>query len=149
MANIAAILLMSCTQVKYVPSSKSDSTMILTEVIYRDSLIYVPVPSESESVVTPEDSSHLETSMAESSAMIKDGKLYHSLRNKDVSLPYRFAIPETRITTEKKSLDVKIMEVEKDFTRWQRLKMEAGGIAIGIAAALVIYLIIRLFLRRK
>ena len=35
--------------------------------------------------------------------------------------------------------------VEKQLTKWQRWKMDAGGWAIGVAAVLVILLLVRLF----
>ncbi len=35
--------------------------------------------------------------------------------------------------------------VEKQLTKWQRWKMDAGGWAMGVAAVLVILLIVRLF----
>lgn len=35
--------------------------------------------------------------------------------------------------------------VEKQLTKWQRWKMDAGGCAMGVAAVLVILLVVRLF----
>ncbi len=48
--------------------------------------------------------------------------------------------------------DVTHTEIEyrdKELTKWQKLKQEAGGLAIGICLAILIYLAIKLFLKFK
>ena len=79
--------------------------------VVRDSLIYIPVPVESHVKEGIRDSSHLETSVAESDAWIDpDGRQGHSIRNKDVSLSAVAKIKDsyrtdTLIRTEYKYID--------------------------------------------
>ena len=79
--------------------------------VIRDSLIYIPVPVESHVKEGLRDSSHLETSVAESDAWIDpDGRLGHSIRNKDVFLSAVAKIKDsyridTLIRTEYKYID--------------------------------------------
>lgn len=72
-------------------SERSDSVRVerRTEYVelWRDTTVYVTMPTESAMVVRP-DSSLLRTSLAESAARIEpDGSLFHTLRN----LPGRIA----------------------------------------------------------
>lgn len=138
---IAILSLPSCGTPQYV-AGKNDSTVVIKEVVYKDSLIYVPVPAEVESNVA-DDSSHLETSVAVSDAWWQAGKLHHRLRNKTTSLPYRFAIPETKVTTLKQNLNTVVMEVEKDLSWMQKCMMTLGKIFCGVILAAVGWFLLR------
>ena len=130
---IMALLLSSCGASKRLPieSQKDSISVVIKEsVIYKDSLIYVEVPAESQSVVLPDtDTSHLETSLAESEAWVTDGKLNHTLRHKPNKwIPKIVTIPYYARTEEVKSLAemVVIKEVEKPLNWWQNLRMGLG-----------------------
>lgn len=72
-------------------------SIYVEKVEYRDSTVYVPIPVEVHSVVA-RDSSHLETSVAQSDAWIDTlGLLHHSLANKRDSLVAHIPMMTTTI----------------------------------------------------
>lgn len=130
-------LVVSCAAPKVVLEQK-DSTVINVKdsIRFRDSLVLVPVPEGADKAKLPDtDTSFLQTSVAESEAFVKDGVLYHSLRNRsEASIPIRITIPE-RIRTEEKGLtrylkQVERIEVEKELSRWQRFLQGLGWTAL-------------------
>lgn len=140
-------ILCSCTHIKYVPvdSTKVDSIYytdtIITEklVPYRDSVI-IDVKGDSAS-------SYLFNPYAGSWAVYNGGKLSHSLWIFDKPLEIDFKMPHNiKVFTR----DVPI-EVEKPLTRWQKIKLELGGIAFGVIGVLGVLGIIRIFalIRKK
>lgn len=98
---IGGVLLSSCCRKPAKSSFEKDSIreVIRTEYkeIIRDTVIYVPLPIESkERLGIPGDSSHLETSLASSTAWISpDGRLNHSLQNKEATLPAKAQIKDS------------------------------------------------------
>lgn len=133
-------MLCSCTHIKYVPveSTMVDSIYytdtIITEklVPYRDSVI-VEVQGDSAS-------SYLFNAYAGSWAVYNGGKLFHSLWIFDKPLEIDFKMPHNiKVFTR----DVPI-EVEKPLTRWEKMKLELGGIAMGVLGVLGVLGIIRL-----
>ena len=119
----------------------SITTVVREEIIYRDSIIYVPVPEGSDRANLPDtDTSFLQTGVAESVAFVKSGKLHHSLRNKSEALiPVEVKIPE-RIRSEEKGLTryfktVERIEVEKELSRWQRFLQGLGWAVLAAGAA--------------
>lgn len=134
-------MLCSCTSVKYVPieSTRVDSIYytdtIITEklVPYRDSVV-IEVQGDSAS-------SYLYNPYAGSWAVYKHGNLFHSLFIFDKPLEINFKMPHNiKVFTR----DVPI-EVEKPLTRWEKIKLELGGIAMGVLGVLVVLGIIRIF----
>ena len=85
---ILGILFGGCRSVKE-STERSDSTRveIRYKKIFVPDTVLIPIPPQSASIVTEDDSSHLETDYAVSDASIKDGKLHHSLANKAQDKP--------------------------------------------------------------
>jgi hypothetical protein len=106
------------------------------------------VPKESTSaIVASSDSSHLETEVATSDAWIKEGKLHHTLRNKEKLQPIEVKIP-VKIHSEQESRHqlaarTVIKKVEKELTWWQRLWITSGKVAWGIVFMIVLLFILR------
>ena len=113
-------------------------TVTVTEVrdstAWRDTTIYVPIPLESDkAVVHVGDTSHRETSVAESDAWIgKDGMLHHSLRNKseariacDLKLPEHWLYTGVTNTKEHEQGIIKREYVEKPLSWWQKARLRA------------------------
>lgn len=130
-------MLVSCGAYKRLPIAEqkdSVSVVIKERVIVKDSLIYVEVPAESESVIIPDtDKSRLETSLAQSEAWVAEGQLHHTLSNKpDVRLPKVLSIPVYLRSEETKSLAQKVVvkEIEKDLNAWQSFRMVLGTILL-------------------
>ena len=132
---ITAISLSSCSK-KFYPASVEENVRIETRYVeierivekIRDTTIFVLIPTESSKRFGVADSSHLETSVEESSAWIDDeGKLNHTLNNKNTSLPANVPLiereTEREILRDSTSLQDRketiIVEVNK-LTWWQQ-----------------------------
>lgn len=136
---ILAVVLTSCATQKNLPvaeSRDSVSVVVHERIVYRDSLIYVEAPSESQSAILADsDTSHLETSLALSEAWVSDGNLNHILQHKpDVRLPKVISIPVYLRSqeTHKLAQRVAVKEVEKQLNSWQSFRMTLGTIVLGI-----------------
>ena len=100
-------------------------TNTVERIVYRDSIIEIPVPQgEASSSGNVRDTTDiLETDIAVSGVEIKGGKFMHWLRNKSnavimhpVKLPYR----EVETTRDNKVLVRDVQLVEKDLSWWQK-----------------------------
>lgn len=151
---LIALLVSNCgTSNKSLVSSQTDSTRVEIQekekIIYRDTIIYIKIPAEASSVATAQDdSSHLETGIATSDAYIKDGKLIHTLRNKsEAILPASAKIPEKyyqKLEYKYKDRLVRVpVEVEKELSKWQKLQMNIGKLAMILIAIWIAIKLIR------
>lgn len=131
-----------CGPAKKVMETQKDSVAVIIRdsTIFRDSIIYVKVEAEKDSVVLPDsDTSRLSTRYAESEAYVSNGQLYHSLRNKsEALLPVETKIPVTIHFESRASIKgrhtVEIVEVEKQLSLWQKFIQMLG---YGVLGALV------------
>ena len=130
-------LVAGCGAYKRLPIAEqkdSVSVVIQERVIYKDSLVYVEVPAESESAILPNtDTSRLETSLAQSEAWVAGGQLNHTLRHKpDVRLPKLISIPVYLRSqeTEKLAQRVVVKEVEKQLNSWQSFRITLGNLTL-------------------
>ena len=148
-----AALLTGCAAQRAAVDHQRDSVAVIVRdsVIYRDSVVLVEIPKESgKDVVMQSDTSRLETSVAESEAWVADGRLHHTLRNKDWAfIPVTIKMPE-RLHYELKdrlvyNRIVETIEVEKPLCWWERFVMSVGTIAIIAAAIYIGYRARRLF----
>ena len=148
-----AVLLTGCAVQRVAVDHQRDSVAVIVRdsVIFRDSVVLVEIPKESDKdVAMRSDTSHLETSVAESEAWVADGRLHHTLRNKDEAfIPVTIKMPE-RIHYEQKerlvyNCIVETIEVRKPLSWWERFVMSVGTIAIIAAAIYIGYRARRLF----
>lgn len=118
-------------------------TNTVERIVYRDSIIKVPVPQgEANSSGDVRDTTDiLETNIAVSGVEIKGGRFYHWLRNKSnavimhpIKLPYR----EVKTTRDNKVLVRDVQLVEKDLSWWQKTVQFAGYAAMAILLVIVI-----------
>jgi hypothetical protein len=58
-------------------------------------------------------------------------------------------LPSDSVIVTKDVLRTEVEYHEKDLTRWQKLKQEAGGIAIGGCIALILFIIVYIILKFK
>lgn len=131
-----------CRKAIPVSSEKRDSVRIVREVEYierlRDSIIHIKVPVEVKEVTVIQDSSFLETSLAQSRAFIRpDGALHHTLSNKPQEIPVEVEIKDTK--TRETETEVKIVyecveiPVKLPLKVWQKFLLWSGVVAwIGI-----------------
>lgn len=121
------ILFGGCRSVKDV-TDRSDSVRveIRYKKIFVPDTILVPIPPQSASVVTEDDSSHLETDYAVSDASIKDGKLHHSLANKaqdkPVGIMKEIEQKDSVVYREKRITITKTFKVPREYTWWDKTR---------------------------
>jgi hypothetical protein len=140
-------VLTACGTQKVVTDIQRDSVAVIVRdsVIFRDSVVLVEVPKEGDKAVLPDsDTSHLETTIAESVAWVADGRLHHTLRNKDAAIiPVTIKMPERLHYEQKDRLVynriVETIEVEKPLNWWERFVMSVGTITIMAAAIYIGY----------
>ena len=135
-ATLLSLVVSCATPYEAVEVFDAELVHIKDSIRFRDSLVLVPVPEGTDKAKLPDtDTSFLQTSMAESEAYVKDGKLHHSLRNRsEAVIPIRITIPY-RIRTEERGLtrylkQVERIEVEKELSRWQRFLQGLGWTAL-------------------
>lgn len=128
--------LFSCNR-HLLPATSSDvRDSIRTErvEVIRFDTVRVPVPVERvEAAVTADTTSTLTTSLARSTAGLRDGLLYHTLENRqDGPIKAVVSVKDTETTKEQVRREV-IREpypVEMPLTWWQRFSMVAGRLAM-------------------
>lgn len=147
----ACLLMTACAAPKVVQDYQRDSVVVIRDSVrFRDSLVLVPVPQGSDKAVLPDsDTSRLETDIAESVAYVADGKLHHTLRNKEAALiPVTIKLPERlHYETRDKIIYnriVETVEVEKELSRLQRFMMSLGWVVLIGAVAWLAWKIYRL-----
>lgn len=106
--------------------------------------VYVEVPAQSAERHTSAGNSHLETDFATSDAWINDdGTLSHTLDNKPQSLAADVTVPHTSSKTNTENVRIKevpvevptIVEVERNFTWWERFRLKAFWFLLIIISA--------------
>ena len=131
----------------------ADSTRV--EVRYETLTIhdtaYVELPVIIEKIQTLDTTSKLENDYARSEASVTAGILKHSLETKPAQLPvpvekeivHRDSIVfRDRVVTE-------VKEVEQQLSFWQQFKMRAGVAAMILTILYGLYLLLRLYLKKK
>lgn len=123
---LVMFLMMGCGICKrqYIPVESKIDSIYIEKVVERTDTVEIEVPGEKVYVVAV-DSSHLETTVAISDAMIDStGMLHHSLVNKDVNLKkeivYKDKIIEKRVEVEKKvPVEVEVpVKYIPDYYKW-------------------------------
>lgn len=134
---MAALFVASCSVPRKVWSVQvrdSVAVHIKDSTVFRDSVILVPVPEGTASAIRPpKDTSHLETSTAVSDAWIAEGRLHHTLRNRTGAVIPTIVTVPLRLREEARYSSTVIQEIryrEKELSRWQKFKMQAGGLFI-------------------
>lgn len=113
------LLVTACagTKTVYVPTDAETIIEYRDTTIYLRDTVYIRPPVEEKQNTTLRDSSHLETSLAISDAWINEGKLNHTLRNKQENLKIKidtsFVIKYVNKIEEK--VVIEEVEVEKQY----------------------------------
>lgn len=118
-------------------------TEVVTNTVIIPDTQYVTLPAQIVERTTPDTTSTLRISFAESTASIRGGLLFHSLRSLDTPLPVPVQHKETTrdsIVYREKEVPVPVpvvKEVERQFTTWQQIRLWLGNmviVALGIAS---------------
>lgn len=137
---IIAFLLTGCKSIQYVPVEKVRTEYInRTDTVNKiDTLI-----SEKETIIREADSSLVAKLGLQLKANEKAILVLQRELEKQVSKE-----SEHKIDTIIKTDSVQVpYPVEKQFTKWEKAKMDMGGIAIGICIAIVLLLIVYIVIR--
>lgn len=135
-----AFALSACTP-KIVETIKTETvTEYRDSIAWRDTTIYVPIPLEADqAIVHVGDTSHRETSVAESNAWVgSDGFLHHNIRNKPVrlaqgiKLPEHFLVTDVKNTLEHAHVITREVKVEQPLNLWQRFRIGAFWWLLGL-----------------
>ena len=140
---LAALVLASCGTVRPITATDSTRVEVRTVTEYVKDTVYMELPVIVEKVATLDTASVLENKYAKSEASVSGGVLHHSLETKPVKEP---VIVENRIVYRdsivyRDRVQVQTVEVEKELTAWQRLKMRTGGITLILIVVATLYLI--------
>ena len=134
-------------------ANTADSTRVevRTERVFIHDTAYVELPVIVEKIQTLDTASVLENQFAKSEAIVTAGILQHSLETKPVQLP----VPVEKEIVYRDSIVFRDwvikeeVEVEKPLTFWQQFKMRAGVAAMTLTGLYVLYLLLRLYLKKK
>ena len=135
------------------PVLSSDNTKVEVRVereIVRDTA-WVELPVIVEKVATLDTASVLENKYAKSEASVSGGVLTHSLSTKavrePVSVQKEIVYRDSLVYRDR--VEVQTVEVEKELTRWQTLKLKVGGLAMFSAVLLLTLYLITHILKPK
>ena len=129
---VGLCLLSSCAATKEVIKWRTEyKDSVCVEVHERlvHDTVSVEIPVIIEKNVTEADSSHLENKFAKSDAVIRNGKLYHSLETKPQTfeVPVEIPVADTTTTHVSSALEqkeeTKIEYVKKPLTWWQKTQI--------------------------
>ena len=131
----AILLLTACGTVR--PVLEQGSTKVEVKIV--------------EKVVTLDTASVLENKYAKSEAVVSGGVLTHSLATKPVKEPVavEFKVIQRDSIVYQDRVLTETVEVEKELTPWQTLKMKTGGLFIGLSIGFILFLIITFFINSK
>ena len=144
----------ACSSLRQVTPTEKIITETRIETVYETDTVYLEVPKIVEKVVTKDTVSVLENEFAKSAASVSDGLLDHSLETKPVQKPVEV---QTKIVYRdsvifKDVIVYETVEVEKELSRWQTIKMKTGGITLTILSLLALaaigWIIIRILRKR-
>lgn len=130
---LLVVAVCSCkTGTVYLPME----TRILDSIVYHDTVFREKLVPYKDSVAVSDTMSVLSNPYAYSYAEWSDGMLHHSLG----IYPFASVVVKVPYFMEKiRRVEVpKPYPVEKDLTKWQRIKIEFGGWAFGIIVAWVL-----------
>lgn len=144
-AVVSLFTLTGCTNVKYVPV---ESVRIERDTVVRHDTISRYIRSESTTKEIIKDSTHVvqdESGNIKSKERIRDR--YIIIDNRDSIYYYRHR-SDSMMSVKTDSVQVPY-PVEKKLTRWEQIKMDMGGMAIGAVAIFILSAALVWLIRRK
>lgn len=159
---VAVLMLSGCITrercLNRFPPQISDSIQIIRETVetIRDTTITVEIPGEVRLRVdtvysdpktgqSKSEKSFLETSLAWSSAEVKDGKLFHELHQRDTTIEFRLENAIREVDRLEKELRQKTttVEVPRKLTRWQKFAIVWTNFSLGAGFLAIVFLAIK------
>ena len=142
-ALLLSLLVSGCCALRQIAPSVTDSTRVevRTKTKFIHDTAWVELPAIVERIATPDTTSTLENTYAKSEATVTAGILRHSLETKPAKVPVEV---KTQIVYRdslvyKDRIETKTVEVERQLSWWQQIKMRLGvAFLISLALALII-----------
>lgn len=136
--------------------NNSDSIRAETtiETIYKPVEVAIDLPQQSETNVTPNDSSHVETDLAFSDAWFDNGILHHLIKNKPGQLKGSAVAPYTTMKSNKDAVKIREVpvpkpypvEVERELTMMEQMKLAAFWYLVGAVIVSISFIFRKPFL---
>ena len=152
-ALLTTVLIISGCSPRVFPVQRDTTTTvrIVDRVVYRDSILKVPVPQgeASSSGHVSDTTDIIETFLAVSGVEIRGGQFRHWLRHKtEAVILHPVKLPQREVTseTDRRMLVRDIQYIEKELSGWQRAMM-AGG--YGLLMAVVVLVVLGILRWRK
>jgi hypothetical protein len=132
------------------------TTTIEVKETFKDTIIYQTLPGEIvilvDTVIQEKDGkinsklSRLETTLAWSTAQIRNNLLFHELHQKDTTLEFRLndAIREVERLEKELTLKTETVEVPRQLTKWQQFRLRLANISLVCLAFFSIYLLLKI-----
>lgn len=149
--------LSSCrsTRTVLIEVRDSTSTHVHHEVVYVPDTIPVVLPPQIVEKTTPDTASTLRIGHAESTAAIRGGMLFHSLRSLQNPIPvpvqHKETVRDSIVYREKevpKEVPV-VQEVEKPLTWWQQFRIHVANIVLWVLVIYAAFIAVRFWLLKK
>ena len=137
----------NCRNMALNSTDMRDSVIIKETIVYRDSLIPIPVKDSTAAVQTvPADTARAETDLAKAKAWLESDSLKLTITNKPSPIPpIKVSIPEkakTELRTQTIK-EVKTVEVNR-LTNWQKGMISLGYIFIGVCVSLIAFFLLKI-----
>lgn len=148
---LVLLLADACCPCRHIATSTADSIRIETHTRteYVSDTVFIEVPAETTSQTVAEDYSHLETQFAVSDARIEpDGRLFHSLQNKQQNAPVAVETPviyRDSIVYRNRTVN-NIVEVKQPLTTWQRFQLSGFWVLAAVAMCIIAFYIKKRFI---
>lgn len=132
---IALLLLTGCrTKIQYVPvESKTDTR---DSIVYRDSVTEITIVHERDSTVTKDSTVII---MDDKGNIIRTELYREKERFRELNSDYRQLQAKYDSLYRSKQTEIQVpYPVEKELSRWEKIKIEVGGWAIGVLSWLAL-----------
>ena len=140
-AILAMLAAFACCPCRHIATGTADSVRVEVReriVKVRDT-VQVRLPDERVDNITSDTTSRIETSAAVSTATVRDGKLHHTLLNKQqpigVAVDMSFKVED--ITKEHLTTIREIVEVPRELTWWQQTQMRGFWVLLLVVGLFV------------
>lgn len=149
LAMFIVMLLAGCSSTKYVPIGSD------VKIVEKETMVPVPVPADSATIraLLACDKNGKVVLQWFDTEKSKNAQLQFAIDSLGNMLAKMKSVPDTIYAPSKETTierEVRIpYPVEKELTRWQKVKVELGGWAFGIIVAFAIYIIGRLIYKFK
>ena len=141
----------ACGTLKQVTPSENTRTEVRTETVIEKDTVYINLPQIVMAKETLDTASVIENKYAKSAASLRNGKLVHRLEIKPVDEPVivdkQIVYRDSLVFVDR--VEKETVEVERQLTGWQQIKLFLGGWALLALFIWIVYSIIHFLFTKK